>query len=184
VISGGRCAPVARQDLAHMVAAGVRSIQAFPAHQLSAPGDIGVFAETKKSQCEEFSRRSKSPRSWCGGTAPPPPVAPDRRTRVAGSGRYRLPGCPRFQVPQHGIEVDARGIHYRPLGNLRKCRGHGQQFPANRPDAGIGLAGIHQRLNEVGQATGRRGSAWSTQCPLESLMAWFCAAAKPMFSSL
>ena len=30
-------------------------------------------------------------------------------------------------------------------------RGHGQQFPAYRSDPGIRLAGIHQRLNEVGQ---------------------------------
>jgi len=55
------------------------------------------------------------------------------------------------------------------LSGISKMRGHGQQFPANRPDAGIGLAGIHQRLNEVGQQTGRRGSAVSTQSPLEKL---------------
>ena len=37
------------------------------------------------------------------------------------------------------------------LAGMSKRRGHGQQLAAHRADLGIDLAGVHQRLDEIGQ---------------------------------
>src|SRR6185437_15483019 len=54
------------------------------------------------------------------------------------------------EVPQHGGEIDAGGIHHRFLRNL-EVRRHGQQLAADGADARIELAGIDERLDEVRQ---------------------------------
>jgi len=54
------------------------------------------------------------------------------------------------EVPQHGVEVDAGGVHYRLGGNLEGGR-HRQQLAAHRADVRIEVARIHQRLNEIRQ---------------------------------
>jgi len=50
-------------------------------------------------------------------------------------------------------------------------RRHGEQFAAYRADARIELAGVHQRLDKVGQQQKHQGFRVRTQSPLESLMA-------------
>jgi len=54
------------------------------------------------------------------------------------------------QMAQHGVEVDAGGIHHRLLGNL-EVRRHGEQLAAHGADLGIELPGIEQGLDEVRQ---------------------------------
>ena len=55
-----------------------------------------------------------------------------------------------IEMAQHGIEVNARGIDQRAGGNVERRR-HGQQFAAHRADLGMDLAGVDQRLDEIGE---------------------------------
>ena len=54
------------------------------------------------------------------------------------------------QMPQHGREVDAGGIHQLFVGQIEGGP-DGEQLSAHRADLGIHLPGVHQRLDEVGQ---------------------------------
>ncbi len=53
-----------------------------------------------------------------------------------------------IQMPQHGREVDAGGIHQLFFGKI-ESRANGQQLAANGADLRIHLPGFHQRLDEI-----------------------------------
>jgi hypothetical protein len=53
-------------------------------------------------------------------------------------------------MAQHGVEVNASGIHNR-LRRKGEGIGHGEQFAAHRADFGIHLGGVDQHLDKIGQ---------------------------------
>jgi hypothetical protein len=131
-----------------VIPAGVRGVQAFPAHQLGAPGHIGIFAVDEEIGIEEFAVERNV---FDHG------AAVKRRGRGGAEHVLVLQVvavvdflAAAIQMAQHGVEVDAGGIHHGFFGDL-EMRRHGEQLAAHRADARIELTGVHQRLDKVGQ---------------------------------
>ena len=145
---GRQRAAVAGQHIAHVIAAGVGHVQALPAHQLRPPGHVGILAVDEEIGIEELAverdvldHRAAVERGRGSG-------AEDVLVLQEMAVVHLLAAA--VQVAQHGVEVDSGGIHHGLLGDL-EVRRHGQQLAAHRADGGIELAGIHQRLDEIGQ---------------------------------
>ena len=145
---GRQRAAVTGQHLANVIAARVGRVQAFPAHQLGPPGDIGILAVDKEIGIEEFAVEGNIVDHG-------PPV--ERGGRGSAEDVLVLQVVPvvhflaaAVEMAQHGVEVDTGGIHHGLFGNL-EVRRHGQQLPADGADARVELAGVHQGLDEVGE---------------------------------
>src|SRR5690242_2817405 len=126
----------------------MRRVDAAPAHQLRAPGDIGIFAIDKKVRIEELFADGNvfdhlaAVQSGGGGCAENIfvlQIMPVVHFLAAA-----------IQMPQHGGEVDSRRIDQRFFRQIEAGQ-YGEQFPADGTDLGVELSGIHQRLNEIRQ---------------------------------
>src|ERR1700693_1788816 len=124
-----------------MVATRQGSIDAPPAQQLGAPGDVSVFAVNEKVGIEKLAVDRNVidhlTAVQCGGGRGSEHVLKIRVMAVV-----HLLAAP-VQVPQHGCEVDAGGIDELLFGKVERSL-NGQEFAAYRADFLVELACRHQ----------------------------------------
>ena len=163
-----------------MIAARVGRVDAPPAEQLRAPGDVGILAVDEEIGVEELAVDAKCRRSSPAGTSAAAAVAPKTYSFVQVVSVVDFLAAA-IEVPQHRSEVDSSRIDQWLVGNS-KCL-HRQQLAANRADSGFDLAASTSAWMKFGSSR-TSGFRVSIQSPLGNSMAWFCAAAKPIFSEL
>ena len=131
-----------------MIPARQRRVDAAPAHQLRAPGDVGILAVDEEIGIEELAQD----RNVFDHLA-----AVERRGGRSAEDVFEVQvvavvhflAAP-VQVAQHRREVDSGRIDQRFFGKI-EGGADGEQLAAHRADLRIDLAGIDQSLNEVRQ---------------------------------
>ncbi len=143
---GRQRVPFAGQHVADVIAAGSRSIEATPAHQLRAPGDVGVFAIHEEIRVEELALDRNIVDHL-------PAIQRRRGGRaedvfkvqvVASVGLLAAP----VQVPQHGREIDAGRIHQLLFRQI-ETGADAEQLAADGAGFAVHAARQYQLLYEV-----------------------------------
>ena len=131
---GRQRAAVAGQNLAHVIAAGVGSVDALPAHQLRAPRDIRIFAVHEEIGIEELAIERDVVDHFAAVESGRGGGAEHKFVLQVMAVIHFLAAA--VQMAQHGVEIDAGGIHHWPGRNV-EARGHSEQLAAHRADLAI-----------------------------------------------
>src|SRR5579872_1319987 len=114
-----------------MIALGVGRVEAFPAHQLRAPGNVSVLAVNEEIGIEElagdrdvFDHLAPVERGGGGGAEDVFVVAKMAIIHLETAA---------VEMPEVRGEIDAGGIDQRLLGEV-EAGGHGEEFAADRAD--------------------------------------------------
>ena len=129
---------VVGQNTAHMIRHGSGNIKTFPAEQLGAPGDVGIFAIGEEVVVEEFAAKRNV-------------VDHLAAVEAGGSGRAKYKFClfvlrlirfkaTAIEVAHVGCDIDSGGIEDRRFDRF-EIGSHGEEFAANAANGSIGLGG-------------------------------------------
>jgi len=143
----GEGAAVAGEDGADVVAAGVGGIEAAPAEELGAPGDVGVFAVDEEVGIEELAVDGDVVDHFAGvegggGGGAEDVLALEEVAVVDFAGAA-------VEVAEVGGEVDAGGVDAGLVLDV-EVGAHDEEFAADGADAVIQAGGLEESLDEGG----------------------------------
>lgn len=141
VQAGGQVAPHGGGYAADMEGAGFGDIEATPAEQLGAPGDVGIFAVGEEGRVKEFAVDGNVVNHGAAVEGGGAGSAKDILTGVVAPVVGFVPAA--IEVAEGTGHNDTGGIEQR-LGKRFEAGTNGEELAAGGADAGVARGGFHQ----------------------------------------